>query len=589
MTGYIPEDKLEEIRAAADIVEIVSRYVPLTRAGGHFKGLCPFHAEKTPSFTVNPAKRIFHCFGCGVGGNIFRFLMLQKGISFPEAVAELAETYGLELPRSDGGRSRREKGWKTALYQTVALARQFFMDELNSDAGRPARGYLTQRGLTQEVIRGFHLGWAPAGWDNLRLYLESQRISPAMMEQAGLVRPRPEGRGCYDVFRARVITPINDLEGRPVAFGGRLIAPDDRQPKYLNSPETQIFNKGRLLYGLDRCRTVIKGRGTVLIVEGYFDLLSLAAHGVHHVVATLGTALTAAHLRLLKGYVHQAVLIFDADEAGRNAAARCLPLFLSADMEGLVLRLPEGHDPDTFVRAHGAKALDRALEESTGLMDFYLDQVLARHPRTLSGRSRAAQEVLSVIAQVEGSVRQDLLRRALAERLGVSEQALTLALRRQDQPEPGAERADAQARRINTNFETELIRMVLLHPEAAGLVFEAELESCFSDTDLQRVYYALAGQYRHLGRLDPDGLVDLPPEDQDLITGLALSDDGLGPDEVTAAAADYINKFSRRRRQNQVRDLSRRIKEAQTAGDVTGVEVLLKEKTRLLKEKTLSQ
>lgn len=586
MAGFIPDHKIEEVRAAADIVQVISHYVPLTAAGRVHKGLCPFHGEKTPSFLVNPERRIFHCFGCGVGGNVFRFLMMHKGLSFPEAVAELAERYGIDLPRVDSGVARKERGLKETLYKTVDLARKFFQEELWAPSGREARNYLAQRGIGPGIVKEYSLGWAPAGWDNLRLFLSSQKIPGEIMEQAGLVKPRSDGRSSYDVFRARVVTPIFDPDGRPVAFGGRLLAEDERQPKYLNSPETPIFNKGRMLYGLDRHRPAIKERQTALIVEGYFDLLSLVQHGVRHVVATLGTALSLAHLRLLKGMIQQAVLIFDADEAGRNAASRALPLFLSVDLDGRVLGLPEGHDPDTFVRQFGPAALEEAMTKAVSLIDFYLTRTVSRHPSTLAGKSRVVQEVTALISQVEGRARQDLLRQALAERLGLSEQALLLSEKRQSF---NTDRSDTESvEAVTTHFEYKALQLALRHHRAAARLLPARLEDKFTDQAARQLYEVMARQYHLNGSVDPGGLGDLDPELADLVTGLALDEDGLDDQDLDQAIDDYLRLFGKSEFRAKAAALSRRIKQAQADGDQSTWERLIKEKNRLLREKPLT-
>ncbi len=583
MAGFIPDHKIEEVRNASHIVEVVSDYVNLKQAGRLHKGLCPFHAEKTPSFTVNPEKRIFHCFGCGVGGNAFRFLMMQKGISFPEAVIELAGRYGIDLPRPEPGQNYRPGPSKTGLYKAVALAQKFYEDELQAEpSGRTAREYLAHRGLKPDLIREFHLGWAPPGWDNLRRFLESQRAPTEIMEKAGLIKPRSEGRGFYDTFRARIICPILGLDGQTVAFGGRLLQDEKNQPKYLNSPDTPIYTKGRLLYGFDRARAEVKERRSVLIVEGYFDLLSLAAYNVRHVAATLGTALTSDHLRLLKGYVDQAVLVFDADEAGRTAAARALPLFISADLEGRVLSLPDGHDPDTFIRDFGPEALEDAVKTASNLLDFYMEMTLARYPDNLSGKSRAAQEVLGIISRVESRTRRDLIRRALSERLGISEEALLLSEKRHSRERSGGYQ---QIERVTADFETDTLKLMLLHPETAADLIAADLTSLFQNQAARKVYQIMAQQFSRVSSVDPDRLIEaLEVEEAGLVTGLASSDDGMSGEDMTGAVADFLNKFSQRRRRQKAVDLSKQIKKAQASEDHTGLIQLLQEKNRLLKE-----
>ncbi len=582
MAGYIPEHKIDEVRNSANVVEVISSYVNLKRAGNIYKGLCPFHAEKTPSFTVNPQRRIFHCFGCGVGGNVFRFLMLQKGISFPEAVAELAERYGIELPRVEAGQIKAQQKTKGGLYKVVALAQKFFEDELWSQSGRQARAYLAGRGLGEDLIREYHLGWAPAAWDSLRLFLDSKGVPADLMETAGLVRPRREGRGHYDTFRARVMCPIFDLDGKTVAFGGRLLQEEEQQPKYLNSPETPIYHKGRILYGLERAREHLRRLRSVFVVEGYFDLLALKAHGVENVVATLGTALTAAHLRLLKGYVDHAVLMFDPDEAGRSAAARALPLFVSADLEGRVLVLPSGHDPDTFVRAEGREALLASMNEAVGLLDFYLDRTVARYPDSLAGKSRAVQEILSMISDVEGPARQELLRKAAAEKLGLSEESLRLSERRQEKS--GSE-PRYLVEQVEADFETDVLKLVLLHPETGRTILTGEIESYFEGAAAKRLFLALADQFRAQGRIDTERLVqDIEPEEADLVTGLMMGEDGLEGEDLSRVARDYINRFISRSYKRKSMELSKRIKEAQEAADHANLNKLLEEKNRLMKE-----
>ena len=399
--------------------------------------------------------------------------MKQKGISFPEAVTELAERYGIDLPSVNPGHVRVARSAKTALYQAVELAHGFYRDELAAGPGREAREYLSNRGISPEMIEQFGLGWAPRGWDHLYRFLASKRVPVEVMERGGLIKPRTSGRGHYDTFRARVICPIFDLDGKTVAFGGRLIAEEENQPKYLNSPETPIYRKGRLLYGLERCRSLLRQTRTVYIVEGYFDLLSMVAHGVQNVAATLGTALTPDHLRLLKGYVEQTILVFDADQAGRNAAARALPLFLSADMEGRVLQLPDGHDPDSYMRAYGPEAFIKAAEDAVSLLDFYLSATLARYPDNMSGKSLAAQEVLGVISRIDHPTRRDLLRGALAERLNISEEALRLSERR-----AAVEEVDNRAGVVNgvtASVENELIKLLIRHTEIVDKILTAGL------------------------------------------------------------------------------------------------------------------
>ena len=361
-----PATTLDEIRTGIDIVDLVGRFVNLKKAGVNWKGLCPFHAEKTPSFMVNPKKGIFHCFGCGVGGDAFGFLMRQDKLTFPEAVRALAKQAGVALPeeRAPGDSGREE------LVRAMELARHFYADALTKAGGARARAYLEGRGLDPEIARRFGLGYAPDGWDHLRDFMRAERVSEEVLVAAGLVVKRESGTGVYDRFRGRLMFAIRDLQGRVVAFGGRALG--DEQPKYLNSPETPLYTKGHLLYAADAARETIRAKNRALIVEGYVDCLMAHQHGFTETVAALGTAFTPVQLGLLHRYCDEVITFFDADAAGQKAAERAEQLLEPTtggaawavnrtgtfDAPGAlrvkVALLPAGHDPDTFLRAEGA-------------------------------------------------------------------------------------------------------------------------------------------------------------------------------------------------------------------------------------------
>src|SRR2546427_4678522 len=379
MAGYSPT-LLDEIRTGVDIVELVGRFVNLRKAGVNYKGLCPFHAEKTPSFTMIPKKVIFYCFGCGVGGDAFAFLMRQDRVSFPEAVRALAKTTGVTLPEErerDGADSGREE-----LHRAMDLAAHFFAEGLWKPSSERPREYLAKRGIDPEVARRFGLGLSPEGWDGLLTFMRGQHMATETLESTGLVVRREGGTGVYDRFRGRLMFPIRDLQGRVVAFGGRAFG--DEQPKYLNSPETPLYIKGNLLYAADLARPAIQAKNRALLVEGYVDCLMAHQHGFTETVAALGTAFTPAQLGLLKRYCDEAVLFFDADAAGRKAAERAEELLeptgssmawavnrtgaieSSAALRLRVALLPGGHDPDTFLRERGAAAFEERIVAAPG-------------------------------------------------------------------------------------------------------------------------------------------------------------------------------------------------------------------------------
>src|SRR5689334_19219712 len=432
MAAYSPAI-LDEIRAGVDVVDLVGRFVNLRKAGQNFKGLCPFHAEKTPSFMVNPKKGIFHCFGCGVGGDIFGFLMRQDRLSFPEAVRVLAKQAGVALPEDRGPAAAGESG-REELYRVMEAAAAFYVERLWSAGGERAREYLDKRGIAPEVARRFGLGWAPEGWETIRAALTS--FGEEALVAAGLLVTRENKPGTYDRFRGRLLFAIRDLQGRVVAFGGRGFG--DEQPKYLNSPETPLYSKGNLLYAADLARDTIREKNRALIVEGYVDCLMAHQHGFTETVAALGTAFTAAQLAVLRRYCDEVITFFDADAAGQKAAERAEEL-LEPSGGGLawgvnrsggfdsggalrvkVALLPAGHDPDTFLRAEGADAFAERIATARSLLSYALERTIREGdgsgPRA---RTNAFARVALMLSKVSDADEAAALSREAALRLGV--------------------------------------------------------------------------------------------------------------------------------------------------------------------------
>ena len=412
----------EEIRQRVDLLEVVSAHVALKRAGRQYKGLCPFHVEKTPSFHVDPERGLWYCFGCHLGGTVFDFVMRVEGLTFPEALEALAARAGVALPRP--AEEREALSEREAMLRALDAAAGFFRAELEGVRGRVARAYLAQRGVDDETARRFGLGYAPAAWDALLGALRARGFAVELLERVGLVQPREggPGRGHYDMFRHRLIFPIHDLQGRVVGFGGRAL--DDAVPKYLNSRESPAFNKGRLLYGLPQAREAIREVGEAVVVEGYMDVLACHQFGVRNAVATLGTALTVDHVRLLRRVAPRVVLVYDADAPGLAATERGLGLFEEAEVAARVAVLPEG-DPDAFLRRAGAAEFRTLVDQALPMFEFRLEQALGRHDtHTVEGRVALADEMLVVIASVANPVRQSEYVRMVAERAGLAEAAL---------------------------------------------------------------------------------------------------------------------------------------------------------------------
>lgn len=429
--GLIPQDIIEQIKERVDITQIVSDYVTLSRAGQNLKGLCPFHQEKTPSFTVSSSRQMFHCFGCGEGGNVFTFLMKIEGTDFPETVRELGRRVGIAVTDNApgaGGTSQRER---QRLEQLNEAAASWFQRNLkDAEVGRGAGAYLAERGIRPDTVEAFKIGVAPSAWDGLLKTLSKEGFSTAELAKAGLVvakdqtnrRPQ-ESSGYYDRFRGRVMFPICDLRKRVIAFGGRVLG--EGMPKYLNSPDTPLFNKGRSLYALERAREEAGRADTLIIVEGYFDAIALHQAGIKNVAATLGTALTPEHIRTVRRFVTKLVLLFDPDAAGVRAALRTLDLFVDSGIGVKVVSLPEGEDPDTFIRKEGADGFLALQERAPSLLDFAVDHSLRQAASgVIEDRIRSVDEILRILQRTQHRIEKEECLRRVAERLGIGQQRL---------------------------------------------------------------------------------------------------------------------------------------------------------------------
>ncbi len=423
MRGRIPREFIDELLARLDVVEVIDRRVPLKKAGKDFKACCPFHNEKTPSFTVSRPKQFYHCFGCGVSGTAITFLMEFEHLSFPEAVEELAGEAGLEVP--DTGPARSGDNPTLPLLEILGEASRYYKDQLRSHSDASTTiAYLKQRGLTGEIAAQFDLGYAPTGWDNLSSTAGNEEKLDLMVK-AGLISKRESG-GHYDRFRARVIFPIHDNKGRVIAFGGRLL--DEGEPKYLNSPETPVFHKGSELYNLHRARSAIAQQQMSIVVEGYMDVLALAQHGIDHCVATLGTATTATHLQRLFRLAPSIVFCFDGDRAGRDAAGRALEIalpLLESGRQVSFLFLPEGEDPDSVVRDQGADTFRSLIESATPLPDLLFDTLLNQTDLTrMDGKARLATLARPLLSRIPEGPLRELMQQRLSDLTGVAPSGL---------------------------------------------------------------------------------------------------------------------------------------------------------------------
>ncbi len=526
MAGLIPQGFIDDLLGRSDIVEVVGSRLKLKKTGKNFSALCPFHNEKSPSFSVSPDKQFYYCFGCGAGGNAISFIMDFERLDFPQAVEELARNQGVDVPREERGDRRKQAGPKqdSPLYALLEQAAAYYRQQLRHHAQRQrAVNYLKQRGLTGQIAKLYDVGFAPPGWHNLMSHLAHDNTEQKALLEAGLVVENPEIGKRYDRFRDRIMFPIRDSRGRVIGFGGRVLG--DEKPKYLNSPETPVFHKGRELYGLFEARRSNRQLEDILVVEGYMDVIALAQHGITNAVATLGTATSEDHLRRLFRVVHNVVFCFDGDNAGRQAAWRALQACLPAMEDGRHVRflfLPEGQDPDTLVRSEGQDAFRARLVQKSVALTEYLFRHLEKEANvdSLEGKAHLATLALPLIEQVPGSLLRRLLRQALENRTGMRLDQLPASppppaeadseyyYSTDDTPNeaPRYEPASAQGERWKRspprrsspergNVEDPLLgaaRTLLHHPHLAGVVSEAQ-EFADEDRDEARLLIALIG------------------------------------------------------------------------------------------------
>ena len=503
MAFFIPEDKIAEIKSRSDIVEFISEFVLLKNAGKNYVGLCPFHSEKTPSFTVSPDRQIFYCFGCGAGGNLISFLMKKDRISFPEAARILAKKYGVKIPEKRiSGEAKKRISEIEGLKSINRLAMDFYSHVLfNTKAGEKGLYYLEKRGFNRKTLKNFNIGFAPHGWGNLLTFLRKKNISDSLAQKAGLIVPKKNGGGFYDRFRNRIIFPIFDNNSAVTGFGGRVL--DDSLPKYLNSPETILYNKSRSLYGLNMAKEKCRKTGTVYIVEGYLDLLSLYQNGIDNSVATLGTSLTADHLQLLKAYAEKIVLVYDSDEAGIKAAHRCIELFWKKhinfkagdtsfnkekNVDTRILVLPRGHDPASYLSEFGLYSFLDHAKKAQGVIPFIISSAVNKHGLSTEGKIKIVSDVRSSIAAVNDYVARGLYIKELAEIAGINEAVIHESIKEAmpDMQRTGTFKKEKGADREN-RLEEKIISMMLQFSDIIPEIKKKNIISYFRDEKFKAI------------------------------------------------------------------------------------------------------
>jgi DNA primase len=591
VADHIPQEIIEEVRRRSDIVDVISEYLPLKGSGGNYKALCPFHSEKTPSFTVTRQKQIFHCFGCGVGGNVFHFIMKYEHVGFPEAVAYLAQRFGVPLPK---GRSRAATSaadtHKEQLYRLNEMAAEYYHQTLLSTAqGEKARAYLKQRGIDARSVELFKLGYAPASWDGLLRHGAERGFPPQALAEVGLVKARDEGYGFYDRFRDRLMFPIYNAMGRAVALGGRLLENLPEAPKYLNSPETAIYKKGKLLYGLHLAKQAIRRAGQVLIVEGYLDLISLFQAGIENVVATLGTALTRSHVQVLKAYANEAVLVFDGDNAGRSAALRGKEYFLQehvryflpgahlsslqgaleGDLHAKVVLLPAGHDPDTFVQREGRDALLQRVRQAQPFMEFVFEAEAEGYDlSSVQGKLAYVRKLLPLVTTMTNQVERTEYLSELVKRTGIAPAALADELHRLKQG-PKATENDAVAHYFpSLGPERLLVQLLLIHRAWIPYARSQLPADCLQEPRLRTVLQALYRLASERGDVDIATLLESLQDERcrDLVARLVL--ESIGDEAVQQQIDDCLVALQRRQIEAQLKSLKEDMHEAEQRSDM---------------------
>lgn len=580
---YISEESILEVQRAVDIYEIVSGYFPLKRSGSHYKALCPFHDEKTPSFIVSPHKQMYKCFGCQKGGGVFRFVMDLEKLEFPEAVKMLADRAGIALRYTGGGQGPGiDRG---ELYRINEWAAGYFRRLLlSSPEAERAREYVANRKVEAPISETFNLGYAIESWDGLTKAARNAGFGEQTLLGAGLVLRREESGTVYDRFRGRLMFPIKDPQGRSIGFGARALG--NEEVKYINTPETAVFSKGRNFYGLDLVRDEVEKEKRVCIVEGYFDVILPYQDGFRNIIATLGTALTRAHIDHLKRYVDKVILIYDADNAGRKASERSMDMLIGEDIDIFVARLPKGFDPCDCVAKGKADALREAVVHPMEIFDFLVESIGAKiDATTTAGKARAAEEVLARIAAVPNPVKRDVLLQRLAVLFGIDEKALRAQMRapedRGPAPSMGALKTESDPMAV---VGREIVELMLesndLIPEVRKTLPLEDFPSLESRRAAEKIYEL----FERYGAVQRQEIVNILTQDAPAISSWLSGAEGEPTDKPLAKRLEgCLKALTRRNREKKIRDLNVQLAEAEREGRRERVNDILREKQAIWK------
>ena len=584
LDGHIPEEIITKIRGSQDIVEVISRHISLKKTGQNYTGRCPFHSEKTPSFVVSPGKQIFHCFGCATGGNVITFLMKYESITFPEAVKRLAHDAGIEIAE----RHRKGERGEKFLYEVNKAAADYYYKVLSAaKEAEPARNYLLARGLSIETMKRFKIGYSMNSWNGAYDYLRKEGFKEEDMVKAGIAAPNTSGSGCHDRFRGRVMLPICDIQNRVAGFGGRVL--DDSTPKYLNSPETPVFSKGHLLYGLDAAKDSIRETGYAILVEGYMDVVALHQAGVTNVVGTLGTAFTINHLRLLNRFCKETVLTFDSDPAGINAALRTMDIFNDSEVKAKVLLLPEGDDPDTFVGKNGKAAFLALVQSAKGIIDFAIDRIIDEvrgrvpdHGGSINSKVKGAGDCLSIIKKISNRIEKDQYIQRVSRGFGIEKEVLLSELRRGNERKKGVLPEKVKETAVERPKAEEILLSLLIRDWALRkMVGDLLRVEDFTNPQFQEIAGHLLRSERDIHEIINSE--ECNQEIKDTMTKMAVNEMYFDSPEKTLS--DCIRALQRSRLEKEFKEVEKEISAAELGGPFEKVKELLLKKQELLRQK----
>jgi len=565
----IPESIIDEVRDRTNIVEVISQVVSLKKVGKNFKGLCPFHSEKTPSFTVSAEKRIYHCFGCGAGGNVFKFVMEVQNISFVDAVRQFAESAGVPIPNANKGNLNDPKYQeREALKKANELAANYFLSLFkDSKKGLVARNYLKGRHFTGEILDQYKIGWAIPEWRGLTHHLQkTSNLSRKTVLQSGLVIEKEQGSNVYDRFRGRVIFPIQDAHGSVIGFGGRAITDSDN-PKYLNSPETPLYQKSQVLFGMNLAKQAIRKEDQAILVEGYLDQMRATQHGVLNTVATCGTALTAKQAAILRNYASSVVMVFDSDNAGREAADKGFGVLQENGLQVKIVYLPEGQDPDSYIYENGAEKFLEKIKTAKPYLESYIDGVIIRkNGNSPSELAKMANQVVPMLRKVQNLVERNSLIEYFSSEAKIDDTSFLMELKKsfsknQSRVEVFETKIDSVLR-----LERHLVQLILSDKETAQKVLQAVNLEDFSSATLKAIAITCSQKIQEDESLEIDKLIDNTdnPEAKDLLTQLGL--EPLEFDSIEKSVIDCIKKFNSFHLKSKIKIYKKQRNEANMAG-----------------------